>query len=469
MKASLQLSMSQHLTLTPQLQQAIRLLQLSTLDLNQEIQSTLESNPMLEVLDTNHDITVAKKSNVSVAEKPINSDSHFHDHYSSSSYKKSSNEAFNYEHFYSTTTTLKDHLLWQLEMATMTDTDYAIAIAIIDAINGDGFLSASLGDICLILNAESIGVNQAEIEAVRSRILRFDPIGSGAIDLQESLMVQLEQHTPESDTKKLAQKIIAEDLELIAQHNYRHILKKHQVDDRNLNNALALIRTLTPHPGEQIATTATEYVIPDVTVNKATLGWEVSLNGDALPKLNINRTYASMVKRANNSEENTFLKTNLQEARWFLKSLQSRQETLLKVARCIIDFQQDFLENGAESMKPLVLNDIATRLNLHESTISRVTTRKYIHTPRGIFELKYFFSSHVTTKSGGECSSTAVRAVIKKIIANEPPDKPLSDNKISQLLKNKGINVARRTIAKYRENMQVPPSNERKLLNPIKK
>jgi RNA polymerase sigma-54 factor len=468
MKTSLQLRLSQQLTLTPQLQQAIRLLQLSTVDLNQEIQEALETNPMLEISNTQHDITIAKKSDLSATEKPtVVQDTSFHEHYASApiSKKPMADKIINQEQFHSKTTTLNEHLLWQLTLTPMSDTDYAIAVALIDAINEDGFLTQTSEELQEILSSEHTPIGLDEVEAVRHRLLRFDPVGTAAHSLQESLLVQLEQMefvTPHTD---LTKRIIEQDIQLLGQHNYRQIMRNHKVDETTLQSALDLIQSLHPKPGNLIDSGETQYVIPDVIVEKEDDVWHVRLNGDALPSLGINGQYASLVKRANTTTDNTFLKSNLQEARWFLKSIQSRQDTLLKVASSIVELQHAFLEQGEVAMKPLILNKIAEKLDLHESTISRVTTQKYIHTPRGVYELKYFFSSHVETNSGGECSSTAIRAVLKSIIANENTRKPLSDNQIAHILNEQGINIARRTIAKYRESMGIPPSNERKSLN----
>lgn len=463
MKASLQLNLSQQLTLTPQLQQAIRLLQLSTLDLNQEIQQILESNPMLEILDDNHDITVQKKSDVQ-KEAQVTTDSNFDDNYAYQTVKKRSSEDINFENFHSSKLTLHDHLLWQLDLSPMSETDMAIAIAIIDAVNDDGFLTQTSEELLHSIQRNEPNIELDEVEAVRHRIMRFDPIGVASHNLKESLLIQLDELPSDTPHLKKAKIVIDQDLELLGLHNYRQIIKNQQITEGELRYIVELIQSLNPRPGGLIESTNTEYVIPDVIVTKEKNTWRVRLNGDSIPKLSINGQYASLIQRANNSSDNTFLKNNLQEARWFLKSLQSRQDTLLKVATCIVEHQKDFLENGDESMKPLILNDVAKRLDMHESTISRVTTQKFIHTPRGVYELKYFFSSHVSTQTGGECSSTAIRAVIKKLIASENPQKPLSDNKITQILKDQGINVARRTIAKYREAMHIPPSNERKSL-----
>jgi RNA polymerase sigma-54 factor len=234
------------------------------------------------------------------------------------------------------------------------------------------------------------------------------------------------------------------------------------LSDEDLNEVIALIRTLEPKPGRKIEQAEAQYVIPDVFVIRSGSDWVVSLNPEISPKLRVNPFYSNMIKRADNSADNVCMKNHLQEARWFIKSLQSRNETLLKVARSIVDHQKDFLEYGERAMKPLVLRDVAEEVGMHESTISRVTTQKYMHTPNGVYEFKYFFSSHVSTDAGGECSAIAIKAYIKELIEQEDPSKPLSDHTLSGELKKKGINVARRTVAKYREAMNISPSNERK-------
>lgn len=462
MKPSLQLNIGQHLTLTPQLQQAIRLLQLSTLDLQQEIQQVVESNPMLEA--TPHE----EKEQQPVDNKQNNdefSDFQWSQLYSSHNRSTSFDEIdFNFENLVSTTTNLQDHLRWQLDLTPMSDIDRIIAMSIIDAIDEDGFLTMSISEIHNSLDCEAYPLDLEEVEVVRRRLSYFDPVGCASNNLAEALLLQLEQLPVKNAEIELAQRIILDDLELLGQHNYRQLLKKHQVNENMLNKAVQIIQQLNPKPGSLISQTLTEYIIPDVTVKKLDGEWQVYLNHKTLPRLTINTHYASLIQRADNSADNQFLKNNLQEARWFLKSIQSRQETLLKVARCIVEYQTDFLDKGEEGMKPLILNDIALALDMHESTISRVTTQKYMHTPRGVFELKYFFSSHVNTATGGECSSTAIRAVIKKLIAAENRNKPLSDSKIAQLIGQQGIQVARRTVAKYREALGIPPSNERKTI-----
>lgn len=462
MKPSLQLSISQQLTLTPQLQQAIRLLQLSTLDLQQEIQQIVESNPMLEATP-NEEKEESHLENEKSQEEF--SDFQWSQLYTSQNKRTNFDDIdFNYENLYCTTTNLQDHLRWQLDLTPMSDIDRVIATAIIDAIDDDGFLTQTMLELHASLDSEAHPLDIEEIEVVRHRVQHFDPVGCASNNLAEALLVQLEQLPDTNGDLDLAKRIVRDDIELLGHHNYRQLMKNYQVNEANLDKVLQIIQRLNPKPGSLIHQGATEYIIPDIIVKKIDGEWQVSLNQNTLPRLSINNHYASLIQRADNSADNQFLKNNLQEARWFLKSIQSRQETLLKVAQCIVEYQQEFLEHGDEAMKPLILNDVALALDMHESTISRVTTQKFMHTPRGVFELKYFFSSHVTTSSGGECSSTAIRAVIKKLIAAENRKKPLSDSKIAQLIGEQGIQVARRTVAKYREAMGIAPSNERKTI-----
>lgn len=463
MKPSLQLNISQNLTLTPQLQQAIRLLQLSTVDLQLEIQQAVESNPMLE--------TLPNEEKEETGNENIEANDNFDDFQWSQLYSNTTSphstlddEDYNYEHLHCTTKNLQDHLEWQMTLAPMGDVDRVIAAAIIDAIDNDGFLTISVEELHASLHSEEHPLDIEEIEAVRHRIQHFDPVGCGSLTLSESLLIQLEQLPQDTPLLQTTKNIVRHDIELLGQHNYRQLMKKNQIDESTTQKILQIIQALNPKPGNLIHQDITQYIIPDVTVKKIKGAWQVILNQSTLPRLNINAQYAALIQRADNSADNQYLKSNLQEARWFLKSIQSRQDTLIKVATSIVEHQQDFLESGEEAMKPLILNDVALALDMHESTVSRVTTQKFMHTPRGVFELKYFFSSHVNTDAGGECSSIAIRALIKKLIGNEDRKKPLSDSKISLLIGKQGIQVARRTVAKYREAMAIPPSNERKAM-----
>ncbi|UTW03852.1 RNA polymerase factor sigma-54 [Amphritea atlantica] len=503
MKQALQLKMGQHLTMTPQLQQAIRLLQLSTLDLQQEIQEALESNPMLEVSEDENaadssseqdaaDSEISNHESVSATAKTteseeiqaadsdwnddipneLSTDSNWEDTYQTASgSSSSSSHDFSDMEMESNDTadeTLQDHLNWQLNLTPMSPLDQLIATNIIDGINVDGYLTIELDSILEHFNNQDdeqlSSIELDEIEAVLRRIQQFDPPGVAARDLSECLAIQLQQLPEETEYRAEALKVVTQYIHLLGSHDYKQLMRKARIREPQLLQAINLIRTLNPKPGSMITSSQSEYVIPDVLVYKEKGVWQVSLNPEVAPKLRINDGYADLIRRADNSPDNTYLKNHLQEARWFIKSLLSRNDTLMKVAREIVIRQEGFLEHGEESMRPMVLHDIAEAVEMHESTISRVTTQKYMHTPRGIFELKYFFSSHVTTVSGGTCSSTAIRALIKKLVSAENPVKPLSDNKIAQLLEDQGINVARRTIAKYRESLSIPPSNERKRL-----
>jgi RNA polymerase sigma-54 factor len=460
MKPSLQLSIGQHLTLTPQLQQAIRLLQLSTIDLQQEIQLIVESNPMLEA--TPNEDKDDSRNDVAPSHNDEN-DFQWSELYQISNKRHNFDDGdYNFDNLHCTTANLQDHLRWQLDLSPMSDVDRVIATTVIDAINNDGFLTISIADLHASLTSEEHPLDIEEIEAVRHRLQMFDPVGCASTNLAETLLMQLEHLPLDTTHLALTKKIIDEDIDLLGQHNYKQLMKNHHISEKTVDEILRIIQGLNPKPGNLIHHDITEYIIPDLTVKKVNNEWKVILNQNVLPHLSINSQYASLIQRADNSADNQFLKNNLQEARWFLKSIQSRQETLLKVAMCIMEYQQGFLELGEEAMKPLILNDIASALDMHESTISRVTTQKFIHTPRGVFELKYFFSSHVNTNAGDECSSTAIRAVIKKLIAAENRIKPLSDSKITLMLEEQGIQVARRTVAKYREAMGIAPSNERK-------
>ena len=494
MKPSLQLKMGQQLTMTPQLQQAIRLLQLSTLDLQQEIQEALESNPMLEsedaILDQEgRDREASKNSegeqlvDLNDQSTPVKSeeqdpewadsipnelpvDSGWDEVYSSLPAPSSSDDEFDPLSRSRTTESLQEYLQWQLNLTPTTDTDRILGLALIESTNPDGYLSNSLEDIYQSLQEDPAleELEPDELRVMQRRIQQFDPVGCGSENLKECLSVQLTQLPAKTPFIHEAQKLIDNHLEALGSRDYTQIMRRTRMKEHQLKEALALIQSLNPRPGSEIDQAEPEYITPDISVRKIKERWVVELNSESLPRLRINNSYASMVQRANSSRDNQFMKNQLQEARWFLKNLQSRNETLLKVATKIVDFQQDFLEHGDEAMKPLVLADIAEAVDMHESTISRVTTQKYMHTPRGVYELKYFFSSHVSTDSGGECSSTAIRALIKKLVQDENPGKPLSDNKIAGLLGDQGIKVARRTIAKYRESMHIPPSNERKRL-----
>ncbi len=478
MKQSLQLRLGQQLTMTPQLQQAIKLLQLSTLDLQLEIQQALESNMMLEVVEEDgtaqeeydrpaktNDVdraTSEGSQNEIPEELPI--DTTWDDIYENVQVAtiNSTAEGPDYEQQRSKSETLSDHLIWQLEMLPFSERDHAIALAIIDSVNEDGYLINTIDEIYQGLLSQLEDLEQDELLAVLHRLQNLDPAGVVAVDLSDCLRRQLLQLPEATDEREMAIDLVTNHLELLAAHDQGKLIKRLGISEHQLNKVIDLIRSLDPKPGSQLQSNDSEYIVPDVFVTKVKGVWQVELNPDIAPKLRINPFYSGMIKRADNSKDNSCMRDHLQEARWFIKSLHSRNDTLLRVARSIVEKQTGFLEHGQIAMKPMVLRNIAEELELHESTISRVTTQKYMHTPNGIFEFKYFFSSHVSTVGGGECSSTAIRAFIKELIGNESPVKPLSDSKISDLLKEKGINVARRTIAKYREAMSIPSSSQRK-------
>jgi RNA polymerase sigma-54 factor len=491
MKQSLQLRLGQQLTMTPQLQQAIRLLQLSTLDLNQEIQEALESNLMLEAEDeamqaesgageqdaerdgeagpgNGQDKDRKQDQELNAGEQEIPDElpldsawTDIYDGYGTGSGQKDEADV-DFLAFRSTAATLHDHLLWQLNLTPFEPTDWAIATAIIDSINEEGYLTSTLEEIHAALGDETI--SPEEVEAVLHRIQNFDPPGVAARDPQECLLLQLRQLPPDTPHLPEAKRLCGELFDLLAGRDHAQIKRRLRISDAELAAITKLVRSLNPYPGSQVADAQPQYVVPDVFVVRRKGVWQVELNPEVTPRLRVNPQYAKLIRRADNSDQNTYLKNHLQEARWFIKSLASRNETLLRVARQIVQLQQGFFDHGPEAMRPLVLRDVAEALELHESTISRVTTQKYMHTPRGTLEFKYFFSSHVSTTGGGECSATAIQALIKKLIAAEKADKPLSDNKLAAILSDQGIQVARRTVAKYREAMAIPPSTERKRL-----
>jgi RNA polymerase sigma-54 factor len=469
--------------MTPQLQQAIRLLQLSSLELQAEIQEALETNPLLDVEeDYDYDENNSERKEDDQASRDISQlenqdipedlpvDTKWEDMYDNQQVSSigsapmgdSDMERDNQDE---SGDTLQQHLLWQMRLTHFTEAEEAIATMIIDSVEDDGYLKTTLEDIQLSLGEEFADTELDEIETVLHRIQHFDPVGVAARDLRECLLIQLRVYEanglPHMDQLR---ELVDKHLDTLAKRDYAQIKRALKVSDDELTDLVRSIQLLNPRPGSLIQTDNTEYIVPDVYARRFKGQWQLSLNPDNAPRLQIAEHYAQLINRADNSAENTYLKNNLQEARWFLKSLQSRNETLLRVTEAIIERQKDFLDHGEEAMKPLVLADIAETVEMHESTISRVTTRKYLHTPRGIFELKYFFSSHVSTDAGGECSATAIRAIIKKLVAAENPRKPLSDSKIADILGEQGINVARRTIAKYRETLAIAPSNERKRL-----
>ncbi len=512
MKQTLALKLGQSLTMTPQLQQAIRLLQLSALDLQQEIQSTLEENPMLELSEDAQDgeatgedsgddnaseisassdtlaELAAEQAKIEHADSDIDEpqvadvndqlaepvaeempvDSNWDDIYPNASSLPAGDGDFDPLANRSEEEDLTDHLLWQLNLTPFAASDREIALSIIDAVDPNGMLTVSTEEIWESLLDLSLPeedqVSHEDVCAVLARIQEFDPLGVGARDLRECLNLQLNQLPSNTPWLCEAQLLINEFMDLLGSKDFTTLKRKSKLSDDALAQAMSLIQTLNPRPGSAIADSASDYIVPDVVVRKSEGRWVVELNQEATPQIRINPLYEGFARSSKNTNDKAYLRDSLQEARWFLKSLQTRHDTLLRVASKIVEVQRGFLEYGPEAMKPLILADIAEAVDLHESTISRVTSRKYMSTPRGVFELKYFFSSHVGTATGGEVSSTAIRALIQKLTAEEDPKKPLSDSKIAAILKNQNINVARRTVAKYRESLSIPPSNERKQL-----
>ena len=545
MKQSLSLKLGQQLKMTPQLQQAIRLLQLSALELEQEIQDNLDANPLLEVEDEfngddSGDSSTASEAPADIADTPLGevsgddisqsleSGAEFDDEYANdfaddrpdnlpSDYGEQMVAAelpdlamdgpgesdvsdqlqapltdeipvdSNWDDVYpqapsgtasendydvgtndSADETLESHLLWQLNLTPMAPSDRVIAMAIIDEITDDGLLGTTLEEICETLARSHEGSDAPpaleEIEEILQRVQQFDPIGVGARDLQECLLLQLEQLDETTPWLTEARDLVTTHLHVLGNKDFVTLVRQTHLSESQLSQVVALIRTLQPRPGAALFEETADYEVPDVLVRKDQGRWLVELNPETLPKVRINNTYASLIKSVPTGPDKDYLRDNLQEAKWFLKSLQTRHDTLLKVATKIVEVQQGFLEHGPMAMKPLILADIAEQVDLHESTISRVTNRKYLATPQGLFELKYFFSSHVGTSTGGQVSSTAIRALIRQVTADENPRKPLSDSKIAAILAEQNINVARRTVAKYRESLSIPPSNERKQL-----
>ncbi|AOM02153.1 RNA polymerase factor sigma-54 [Cobetia marina] len=481
MKPTLQLRLGTSLTMTPQLQQAIQLLQLSTLDLRQEIQQALESNPMLELDEEYESLDVAEtqdKSEISTSETnseipeeyPLDSDwsDLYQDHAGSLTSSGSGSSSEDGPDFDRNTSveSLQDHLRWQLAMTDLDARERQMAESLIDAVDGAGYLSMSLDELVDGLRGQGLpGLKASELEQVLLRLQQFDPTGVFARDLRECLLLQLALLPDDLPLLAQARRLVRQFLEALGNDDRKLLKRRLSLDDDELDHVIRLVRALDPRPASAWGEPASDYVIPDLLVRHTRHGWQVELNPEALPKLRIQPEYAALIKRADKSADNTFLKDNLQEARWLMKSLSSRNDTLLKVGREIMARQIDFLEQGEEGMKPLILANIAEVVEMHESTISRVTTQKYIHTPRGVFELKFFFSSQVGGSGNGDAhSSTAIRARIRKLISEEPARKPLSDSRLVDLLASDGIEVARRTVAKYREAMGIPSSSERKRL-----
>ncbi|MCA1977817.1 MAG: RNA polymerase factor sigma-54 [Thiobacillus sp.] len=478
MKHSLQLKLGQHLTLTPQLQQSIRLLQLSTLELNQELEQMLQDNPLLERADEDEAGPVAAEAPAHTAEAEAQSletpqqadgaeaepaatldDADWNDY----SGAGSEDEDGDYAQGAVTGASLREHLLNQLIVSPLGARDRTLVAALIDDLDDAGFLTQPLADITASLAGELEELEPEEVETALKHLQNMDPTGVGARNLAECLTLQLRALPADTPARDTAMRLTAHYLDLLAARDVGKLKKMLGIDDAMLRAARALILSLNPRPGSAFSADETHYVIPDVYVRKVKGMWIASLNADAMPKLRVNRVYADILARHRESGGSQ-LASQLQEARWLIKNVQQRFDTILRVSQAIVDRQKHFFEHGEVAMRPLVLREIADAVELHESTISRVTTQKFMMTPRGLYELKYFFGSHVATDNGGACSSTAIRALIKQLIAAENGKKPLSDGQLAEVLGQQGIVVARRTVAKYRESLQIPPANMRRTL-----
>jgi RNA polymerase sigma-54 factor len=470
LKPSLQLRLGQQLTMTPQLQQAIRLLQLPALELQAHIRELLESNVMLEA-DEETEATQNVEVNpppaeTSLPERPptentveILDEGWGERSVGSADAPWTGDDDDRQQEFAdSAGESLQEHLLWQLELARLAPQELAIARAIVDAVSDDGYLTESLDEIAQTLKPE-IDCSAADVENVLARVQSLDPTGVGARSLGECIELQLRQLDPATPGLSTAVEIARHHLALVAEREVSVLRRELHATDEELSEALALVRGCHPRPGTIVSAGAAEYVVPDVFVRRTDHGWAVEINAATLPRVRLNQGYASLIGR---NSSHASMRTQLQEARWLLKSLEIRNETLMKVARSIVERQAAFLEQGEEHMRPMILKDIAEAVEMHESTISRVTSGKYMHTPRGVFELRYFFSSQVEGADGSGTSSTAIRAKIRKLVKEEDPESPLSDGRIAEMLSGEGIPVARRTVAKYREAMGIAPSNERR-------
>ncbi|MDO9597830.1 MAG: RNA polymerase factor sigma-54 [Azoarcus sp.] len=484
MKPTLQLKLSQHLTLTPQLQQSIKLLQLSTLELNQEIERFLLENPMLEREDGDGSdfapaalgTTPASAATDTPAEsgekaaetetRTENESADFDEGMdwsgtgSGASSKGDDDEDSDFQEFQAAGTSLRDYLDQQVALSPLSDRDRLLVRFIIEALDDDGYLHQALEDLLELLPPE-LDIDLDDLAIALRHVQQLEPAGIGARTPQECLGLQV-RAMPPSPCRDLALVIVEQYLELLAERNFAKLKRLTDCDDDALRAAHALICRLDPHPGSQHSSEETRYVLPDVVVRKIRNRWTVSLNAEAMPRLRINQLYASLLQQ--NRGQGGGLTGQLQEARWLIKNVQQRFDTILRVSQAIVDQQRQFFDHGEVAMRPLTLREIADQLELHESTVSRVTTQKYMATPRGVFELKYFFGSHVATDTGGAASSTAIRALIRQLIDAEDRKKPLSDAKIADLLGQQGIVVARRTIAKYRESLNIPPVSLRKTI-----
>jgi len=477
MKQSLQLKLSQHLTLTPQLQQSIRLLQLSTVELNQEMETFIQSNPLLERADDDWDegssgpVGESYENRTETTPEPAAEEREPSalDSFEEGGWwaegagrggRDDDDDDDDARQVVAETQTLRQHLNWQLNLLPLSERDKIIVSLLIDALDDDGYLTMSIEELLAILPPE-LEVEEIEVHTALKHLQNFDPAGVGARNLSECLALQMEPLPEDTPYREQAFQIVRHHLDALASRDYASLKKTLKCDDDTLRGAQQLITHLNPRPGGDFAPVDTRYVVPDVVVKKVKGVWTVSLNPDAMPRLRVNRLYADILSR-NRDASHSQLSAQLQEAKWLIKNIQQRFDTILRVSQAIVDRQRHFFEHGEVAMRPLVLREIADAVGLHESTVSRVTTQKFMATARGVYELKYFFGSHVATETGGACSATAIRALIKQLVGAENPKKPLSDSEITKLLADQGIVVARRTIAKYRESMQIPAVNLRK-------
>jgi RNA polymerase sigma-54 factor len=473
LKPTLQLKLGQQLTMTPQLQQAIRLLQLPVLELQAQVQEALESNVMLEAEeDEQIDLSsldqpapAGEDADDGEADVPQPEDVvvEMEDPWSESSTPSGDGRAQDdddrpLEFADDRERNLHQHLIWQLEVSRLDPREVWIGEALVDALNDDGYLSESLADIARSLSVD-LPVSEQDVERVLTFLQTLDPAGIGARTVAECICLQLAQLEPSTPGRELAIAIADSHLQEMADRDLSGLRQRLGVDEDALHEALALIRGCNPRPGSGFESAPPEYIVPDVFVRRSAQGWIVEVNPASVPRLRVNQGYAGLVSR---SQDYATLRAQLQEARWLIRSLEIRGETLLKVARTIVKRQVAFLEKGDEAMQPMILRDVAEAVGLHESTVSRVTTGKYMHTPRGIFEFRFFFSSHVSGAGGEDISSVAIRARIRKLIAEEPPGKPLSDAQLAEALSREGVTVARRTVAKYREVLGLATSSERR-------
>jgi RNA polymerase sigma-54 factor len=496
MKQTLQLKTSQHLALTPQLQQSIRLLQLSTLELHQEIEQVLSDNPLLERLDDPLDHSVRLLADGAINNSPVQAEAPTAPNGSSANGEEggAGGEAEGQDNgdaggaeqqmdwgepggsgsgsgggeeedgrpqLEASPVTLREHLMEQVRLTCFAARDCALVELVVDALDDNGYLEESLDDIHARLPAE-LEIEFDELRTALSLVQSMDPAGVGARSAAECLALQIRRMPGvPMVTRRMALTIVERYLSWFAQRDFNKLKKALDCDDEDLREAQAVIRQCNPHPGGAFASDVSDFVVPDVIVRRAKDGWSVQLNPDVMPRLRVNSVYAALMKQGKSESQ---LNSQLQEAKWLIKNMRQRFDTILRVAQAIVERQRNFFSHGAVAMRPLVLREIADTLGLHESTISRVTTQKYMLTPHGMFELKYFFGSHVATEAGGEASSTAIRALIVQLTGAEDPKNPLSDSKIAEMLGEQGMVIARRTVAKYREALKIPPVSLRKSL-----